>query len=247
MTETRRCPYGPCQATPGVTLYLAQPGDTVPTLPIIDPHPLNAEHALQGEACPAGLLRIPISAHDRSVLDYTHERYQERARRAENKPTGKPKASPKGGPVGIPEHSLTPHPTERAQWWFITGPERLERAQRAKDKSAGPPGRSATPHPIKKAQRSDTGPERADSAMTSVTEVAAQIDRASLLMAEAQSLVFQASAKNAEAHETLGAIIGHVSAPLGLIACAAARDMLNDAHTLLHAGIEQNTEYRGSL
>lgn len=116
-----RCPYGPCRATTEVRLYLRNPGDTVPTLPLIEPHRLDAEYALPGEMCSAGLMRMPLGNREREILARGRIAYLRRQERAQAEP--KPPPASETETSGVGEHSLTPHPTENRQW-FMTAPER---------------------------------------------------------------------------------------------------------------------------
>lgn len=118
------CPYGPCRATLNVKLYLRNPGDQVPTLSLIDPHPLDAEHALPGEQCPTGLMQLPLSPAAKWTLTRDRMAYMKRVARAAQRPQAE---QLERDTSGVPEHSLTPHPTENRQW-FMTGPERRQHA-----------------------------------------------------------------------------------------------------------------------
>lgn len=108
------CPYPPCFADMKVTVYLAKPGDTVPSLSIVDPH--NIVHAGKdtGEVCPVSLMRLPLSQHNRDLLGQRYEVWRKR----------RPAAEAEGsGSTPLPDHPLTPNPTENNQW-FLSGPER---------------------------------------------------------------------------------------------------------------------------
>lgn len=118
------CPYAPCRATLNVKLYLRHPGDEVPTLSLIDPHPLDAEHALPGERCPSGLMRLPLEPASKWALARDRVEYMKRAARAAERPSVE---RAERDTAGVPEHPLTPHPVENAQW-FVTSAERKIRA-----------------------------------------------------------------------------------------------------------------------
>lgn len=121
VTEPREvvpCPFPPCHGMT-VTMFQGRPGGPR-DYPIIDVHGVRrGDGTAWNFECPASAKKLPMGQR---AIDMLGGEVRNFARWRERETGGRSAPSTEG----IPEHSLTPHPTQDRQW-FLTGPERKAR------------------------------------------------------------------------------------------------------------------------
>lgn len=223
------CPFPPCRANVKLVREMSAPGPTAGAIYRVPRHDVVGDGSWYG-GCPASLADADNLGPMRDeLLRQTETFYRRQAERREKQKLADALRGPSGEQ---PQHSKTPRPTaDGAGWFHALG----SRPGEVKDELAARRARKGTI-------------TEGGSSVATVAEVRAAIDRANVLLAEAQ-LAVNATVQNklGEAEALLKFVQQGSVDPLGAPQVSAAVALSQDIAALITLAIEQNQNYTATL